>query len=902
MVKLQGLKEDTSKCHVISGDQLFAMEKQDEVWCVVEVYPVEADLNEAKPQVPVLLQPLVQDFADIFSEPFGVPPSRSMTHSIPLIPGTTPFRLRPYRYTPFQKDEIERQVAKLLEDNMIQESKSPFASPVLLVKKKTGEWRLCVDFRRLNAYTVKNKFPLPIIEELFEELQGAKWFTTLDLRSGFHQILVKEEDQHKTAFQTHLGHYEYKVMPYGLTGAPATFQATMNHILAPLIRKCVVVFIDDILIYSKTPEERVQHVQQVFQLLREHQFKVRLTKCAFAKQQLVYLGHVISGEGVSTDPSKISVVKKWPTPSNVKELRGFLGLAGYYRRFVRNFGVIARPLTELLKKGQQFIWTPVTEQAFQLLKEALISAPVLALPNFNLPFVIETDASEKGIGAVLQQQGHPIAYVSRALGIKNQGLSTYEKESLAILMVVDHWRPYLQSAEFTIQTDQKSLAYLDDQRLNTYWQQKALTKLLGLNYKICYKKGATNNAADALSRIPHGDDAEFLSMSIVQPVWMQELQESYDTDCLARQLLSELSLHDTQGHYSLTNGIIKYKARIWLGHSTEFQHKVIKALHDSPIGGHYGVMVTYTRIKKLFYWPKMKQCIQNYVNACAICQQSKTERIHYPGLLQPLAVPEQAWQTVTLDFIEGLPKSSNYNSILVVVDKFSKYAHFIKLKHPFTALKVAQVYMENVYKLHGMPQALVSDRDSIFTSNLWQELFKKSGTELRMSSAYHPQSDGQTERVNQCLETYLRCFVNACPSKWSEWLALAEFWYNTNLHTSLNKTPFEVLYGHEPRHFGISGYDSCAIPDLEEWLKQRKVMLGLLQQQLSKAQTRMKQQADRNRTDRSFEVGEKVWLKLQPYVQSSVTSRANHKLSFRYFGPYEIDNKVGSVAYKLKLP
>lgn len=422
-IKLQGLLVGHSQCHTINGDQLYALQKQDDIWCSVMLYSVQAQSQIDKCPVPILLQPLVEDYSDLFTEPCNIPPTRSMTHSIPLMPGTVPFKLRPYGYTPSQKTEIEQQVAKLLKDNMIQESTSPFASPVLLVKNKTGEWRLCVDFRRLNAYTVKNRFPLPIIEELFEELYGAKWFTTLDLRSGFHQILVRKEDQYKTAFQTHFGHFEYKVMPYGLTGAPATFQTTMNHILAPLLRKCVVVFINDILIYSKSPEEHIQHVKMVFELLREHQFKVRLSKCTFAKQQLVYLGHVISDKGVSTDPGKISIVKNWPTPTNVRELRGFLGLAGYYRRFVKNFGAMAKPLTELLKKGQVFPWTPVTEEAFQLLKEALTSAPVLAIPDFNQTF----DACDKGIGAVLQQGGHPIAYVSKALGPKNQGLSTYEK-------------------------------------------------------------------------------------------------------------------------------------------------------------------------------------------------------------------------------------------------------------------------------------------------------------------------------------------------------------------------------------------------------------------------------------------------------------------------------------------
>lgn len=411
----------------------------------------------------------------------------------------------------------------------------------------------------------------------------------------------------------------------------------------------VVVFIDDILIYSKSYEEHLHHVKLVFDLLREHQFEVRLSKCSFAKQQLNYLGHVLSAEGIATYPSKISIIQNWPVPTSVKELRSFLGMAGYYRRFVQNFGMMAKPLIELLKKGQLFVWTSDQEQSFQALKNALITAPVLAVPDFKKPFVVITDASDKGIGAVLQQGGHPIAFVSKALGPKNRGLSTYEKESLAILMVVDHWRPYLQSSEFIIHTDQRSLVHLDDQRLHTYWQQKALSKLMGLQYKICYKKGTNNAVADALLRIPEKSPMELYSLTTVQPVWLQEIQDSYSTSDKAQSLLSGLTVQSNQDQFQLIQG--RQKGRIWLGHSMELQNKVTKALHDSPIGGHSGYLVTYNRIKKLFIWPAMKQSVQDYTSNCVTCQQAKTERISYPGLLQPLLVPDQAWQVVTLDFI-----------------------------------------------------------------------------------------------------------------------------------------------------------------------------------------------------------------------------------------------------------
>lgn len=304
-------------------------------------------------------------------------------------------------------------------------------------------------------------------------------------------------------------------------------------------------------------------------------------------------------------------------------------------------------------------------------------------------------------------------------------------------------------------------------------------------------------------------------MSVVQPVWVTELQDAYTSNPQLTELFQTLSISSPQGNFSLHNGIIRYKNRIWLGSLNQLQHKIFSALHISSMGGHFGAKATYNRIKKLFAWPKLKQSIATFVSQCSVCQQAKPERVPYPGLLSPLPVPEGAWQVVSLDFIEGLPQSQHYNCILVVVDKFSKYAHFMPLSHPFTAMQVAIKYMDSVFKLHGLPSAIISDCDRVFTSTIWQTLFKLTGTDLRMSSAYHPQSDGQTERVNQCLKTYLRCFVHACPKKWSSWLSLAEFWYNTSYHSALNKTPFVVLYGHEPRQLGFD-IENCQIPDLDE--------------------------------------------------------------------------------------
>lgn len=405
---------------------------------VIQVLAVTPECNAVDfSLLPSAIQTILQEYEHLFEAPTHLPPSRACDHSIPLIPGAKPVNIRPYRYPPSLKTEIERQVQDMLDTGVIQHSHSAFNSPVLLVKKKDNTWRFCVDFRHLNALTVKRQFPIPVMDDIFHELSAAKWFTKLDLRAGFHQILLQPGEEHKTAFSTHEGHFEFRVLAFGLTGAPATFQGAMNATLKPLLRQCVMVFFDDILIYSPSFDQHLIHIRSVLDLLKQDDWRIKLSKCSFAQQQLSYLGHVISSDGISTDPAKIDAIVTWPLPSNTKELRSFLGLAGYYRKFVRHFGVISKPLTNLLRKNSLFIWTTEHDTAFSTLKSALQSAPVLSLPDFTKPFCIETDASGKGVGAVLMQDEHPIAFVSKALSSKTLGLSTYEKEYLVILLAVE---------------------------------------------------------------------------------------------------------------------------------------------------------------------------------------------------------------------------------------------------------------------------------------------------------------------------------------------------------------------------------------------------------------------------------------------------------------------------------
>jgi hypothetical protein len=425
-----------------------------------------------------------------------------------------------------------------------------------------------------------------------------------------------------------------------------------------------------------------------------------------------------------------------------------------------------------------------------------------------------------------------------------------------------------------------------------------MTKLVGLPFRFQFKKGAANKAADALSRVGHMFSLQ--AVSTAQPVWLQEVLNSYVVDVAAQLLLQKLAIDPTaEPPYSLENGLIKYKGKIWVGSNAGLQTKLIEAFHSSPIGGHSGIQASYQRVKKLFHWTGIKEAVANFVQQCQICQQAKHEHCKYPGLLSPLKVPDGAWEEVSLDFIEGLPKSNGYTVILVVVDRYTKYSHFIPLKHPYTAATVAEVFLNNVVKLHSMPITITSDRDAIFTSKFWTQLFKLWGTKLQMSTAYHPQTDGQTERVNQCLEMYLRCAVQDNPKEWSKWLPLAEFWYNSTHHTSLGCTPFKAVYGKDPHMGDFAVTDKAAHLELQGWLKEREEYSAFLKQHLTRAQAKIKNDADKNRTPRKFSVGESVFLKLQPYAQHTVVNRPCRKLAMKFFGPFVILQRIGSAAYKL---
>jgi hypothetical protein len=648
-------------------------------------------------------------------------------------------------------------------------------------------------------------------------------------------------------------------MPFGLTNAPSTFQALMNDVFKPFLRRFVLVFFDDILIYSTSFADHLIHLQAVLEVLLHHKLFAKLSKCRFAVPEVDYLGHLISQQGVRADPSKLDAMASWPLPQNIKSLRGFLGLTGYYRKFIRNYGCLAAPLTVLLKKNA-FHWSPSATAAFNALKQAMLQPPVLRLPDFNLTFVIECDASGTGLGAVLMQTKQPIAFLSKALKGRALLLSTYEKELLALVTAVQHWWPYLLGNTFTVRTDHQALKFQLEQKIGTPSQQRWLSKLIGYDFVIEYKAGSENCVADALSRLPdstaHHVEVSLSLISFPTPAWISDLKSSYLTDPATTTILHSLQQGTTCPHgFSLQQGLIIRKGRLWLVKDSPFQHKVLEFIHSNPSAGHSGYHNTVHRATTNFYWPGMRKDIKKFVRECSVCQENKPETVASPGLLQPLPIPNRVWSAISMDFIEGLPVSQGFSVIFVVVDRLTKYGHFIPLAHPFSASTVAQVFMTNILKLHGMPSIIVSDRDPIFISSFWKELFHLQGTSLAFSSAYHPQSDGQTEALNKCLETYLRCYAGAKPKSWNFWLPLAEWWYNTNHHSATGFTPFEALYGYPPPTLLSYVPGTAANMAVDSQLRDRTATISLLKEHLHLAQNRMKIHADRHRTERVLRKG-----------------------------------------------
>ncbi|KAI3742689.1 hypothetical protein L1987_60382 [Smallanthus sonchifolius] len=583
-VKWQG---DTTMAQAIQFHGFRHLIHSDSIGQLFHLSLVPQDSNP--PVYPADLEAVLTKFAAVFTAPLGLPPTRSQDHHIDLIPASNPVSVRPYRYPHFQKQEIERLVQEMLHQGIIRPSTSAFSSPVLLVRKKDGTWRFCVDFRALNSITIRDRFPIPSIEELFDELHDARYFSKLDLLAGYHQIRIAKGYAMKTAFRTHDGHYEFLVMPFGLTNAPSTFQRLMNDVFRPFLQRFILVFFDDILIYSKSWEDHLHHITLTLQLLLDNKLVAKLSKCIFGQSQVAYLGHVISSHGVAVDPEKISTIQQWPVPKNVKDVRSFLGLAG--------------------------------------------STPILRLPDFSKPFIVETDASGTGIGAVLSQDKHPLAYFSKKLCPRMQQASTYHREMYAITQAISKGRQYLLGHKFTIITDQQSLKRLQDQDIQTPEQQKWLGKLLGFDFEIVYRPGTQNGAADALSRAPSD---HLMALSAPVPSILQELALASQADPEFTTLLHRYTADPAAfPDYTVKDGFLLFKGRLLVPHNLPLRQQLLTEFHSSAFGGHSGVTRTYQRLSATFYWKQMRADVKDFISHCQICQQTKPSFLAPSGFLFP---------------------------------------------------------------------------------------------------------------------------------------------------------------------------------------------------------------------------------------------------------------------------
>src|SRR6266511_2123677 len=639
----------------ISRQQFSKIPDTEEIFavCVDNIENVEERKNSE-------VTKLLKEFTDIFPNTLQerLPPKRTVDHAIYLVPGIEPPSRPIYKMSYMELDELKKQLVDLLKKGYIKPSVSPFGAPVLFVHKKDGTLRLCVDYRALNKITIKNRYPLPRIDELIDRLVGAKYFTKIDLYSGYHQIRIKEADISKTAFRTRYGHYEFLVLPFGLTNAPATFMTLMNDVFREFLDDFVIVYLDDILIYSKTREEHLQHLHHVLQTLRKHHLYAKFSKCEIFKQKVEYLGHYISSEGISVDLRKVNAVKEWPMPSNVSELRSFLGLTSYYRKFIKSFSIIAAPLTMLLHKDQPYKWNEAQQLAFDELKRQLTSAPILLLPDPTKPFTVTTDASDIAIGAVLSQdQGRgdqPVAYESRKLSPAEQNYPVHEKELLAIVHAIKLWRTYLEGQKFTVITDHASLEYIKTQANLSRRQARWLEVLQSNDFEVRYRPGKTNVVADALSRQPHLANittlVTYLDDERLEKGYLQDKYFAYIFEILKNKETSDKKQQARASHYELRNNklYLKEGQQLAIPKDKELRTRLLQEYHDIPIVGHLGIDKTYEAIRQDYFWPKMNKDVKKYVIGCDSCQRNKSSNQQPAGLLQPLATPSKRWEQITM--------------------------------------------------------------------------------------------------------------------------------------------------------------------------------------------------------------------------------------------------------------
>jgi RNase H-like domain found in reverse transcriptase/Reverse transcriptase (RNA-dependent DNA polymerase)/Integrase zinc binding domain/Integrase core domain/Chromo (CHRromatin Organisation MOdifier) domain len=924
----------------------------------------EADMREEARRI---VPPQYHEFLPMFLPQLhrALPPHRPYDHAIPLRENSTPPFGPLYSLSRNELEAAREWIQDNLRKGFIRASSSPAAAPILFVKKPDGSLRLCVDYRGLNEITIKDRYPLPLIQETLMRIEKAKYFTTLDLPSAYNLIRIREGDEWKAAFRTRYGLFEPLVMQFGLTNAPATFQHLINDTLRPFLDRFCTAYLDDIFIYSSTLEEHQEHVRLVLEALRVAGLGLNPTKCHFNSQRVKYLGFIVTPRGLEMDPTKVDAVRNWPEPRHVKDLQTFLGFANFYRRFIAGYSRVCQPLTELTRKDTPWDWpsNPRRQAAFRHLCTLFTSAPILRHFDFDRPVVVETDSSDYVSAGVLSQPDdtgviHPVAFFSKKLTPAECNYEIYDKELLAIVRSFEEWRPYLESAPHRIQvlTDHRNLEYFMSTKLLNRRQARWSEFLSRFEFQITYRPGKAGAKPDALTRrsgdLPQeGDDRlahqsqVLLKSHNIDPAIFSAAQvilrgaatsqpssfhappppcedrptpppslntlfgDGYAADPFPDHVIDLLRKGATRSkRISLAqcsvgpNNRLYYDERLFVPKHDPLRLELIRRHHDIPTAGHPGRAKTLELLCRRYYWPGVRRAVDQYIRNCHTCQRIRTPR-HAPyGILKPLPIPVRPWKSIAMDFVTGLPLVDGYDSIWVVVDRLTKQRHFVACSSAASAEDLADLFLAHVWKLHGLPDDIVSDRGPQFASKFWRRLCHHLRVSPKLSTAFHPQTDGQTERVNGIMEQYLRAYVTYQQDNWPTLLPLAEFAGNNHPSETTGLSPFFANYGFDPRlDFDLEG---PANPNPGE-LKAQEVatyfatLHDWLRAELLRGQHRYQEGADNRRTPAPrFSVGDLVWLRA-PNIRSERPSR---KLDHRRLGPFPVKRVISSHAYELELP